>query len=66
MISINRNNIGLIKFNIDNELQNICAVYYKDTLIWPNGNASIQSCFASGIWIDTYPWTDGYPWKDIK
>lgn len=65
MININRDNIGLIKFNLNNELQNIIAVYYKDKLVWNNSN-SIQSCFASGIWIDEYPWTDEYPWKDTK
>lgn len=66
MIEINRDNIGLIKLSINNELQNICAVYYKNLLVWPNGTSSIKSCFASGIWIDEYPWTDEKPWKDSK
>jgi hypothetical protein len=65
MIEINRNNIGSIKFSINNELQNICAIYYKNLLIWTNGS-SLKSCFASGVWMDEYPWTDEKPWKDSK
>ena len=27
-------------------------------------DASLESCFANGIWIDDYPWTDDELWQD--
>lgn len=56
--------------------QNILNIMYGDTQViavhigsqkvWPEDKEinSIQSCFASGHWIDEYPWTDNLPWTD--
>lgn len=66
MITYNdHNNFALVKIFKDNKLENIGAIYCRGVLIWPIGT-DINSCYATGVWIDSYPWTDDTPWKDLK
>ena len=64
MITINQENIGLIKLYKDAVLNNISAVYYKGDLVWSINNGS-KSCFGGGFWVDTLPWIDDVSWKDV-
>ena len=52
--------------NIDQLFHNqrqIAVVYHGYRIVWEN-QSEYQSCFANGLWKDSYPWTDNLPWKD--
>ena len=43
----------------------VAAVYYGEHKVWPDEDASdLQSCYATGQWLDAYPWTDNDAWSD--
>lgn len=59
-VKVNNRSLGSIKSN--NRV--IAYIKVNGRIVWSTINSLIQSCFASGKWIDTYKWTDDQPWKD--
>jgi hypothetical protein len=45
----------------------VLSVYIMNVLIWTNKTSdTIESCYATGEWLDEYPWTDETTWADTK
>lgn len=59
MIQINSQTISSVRHGSDS----ISRIENNRTLLWALSSL-IQSCYASGKWLDNYPWTDNTSWKD--